>query len=118
TQRFNLFRAVQITGQPAPGYSSGQAMAALEDVAQQVLSPEMGYDWADLSFQEGRPAGRAGIVFGLSFGFVDVTLAALYEIWSLRLSVLPSVPVAVVGSFLGLWWRGFALDVSSQIGLV
>jgi len=118
TQRFNLFRAVQITGQPAPGYSSGQAMAALEEVAQQVLPREMGYDWADLSFQERRAAGRAGIVFGISLGFVFLILAALYESWSLPFSVLLSVPVAVVGAFLGLWGRGFALDVYGQIGLV
>src|SRR5438445_4906878 len=118
TQRFNLFRAVQITGQPAPGYSSGQAMAALEDVARQVLPTEMGYDWADLSYQERKAAGRAGIVFALSFGFVFLILAALYESWSLPFSVLLSVPVAVVGAFLGLWSRGFALDVYGQIGLV
>jgi HAE1 family hydrophobic/amphiphilic exporter-1 len=118
TQRFNLFRAVQITGQPAPGYSSGQAMAALEEVAKQVLPPEMGYDWADLSFQERRAAGRAGIVFGISLGFVFLILAALYESWSLPFSVLLSVPVAVVGAFLGLWFRGYALDVYGQIGLV
>jgi HAE1 family hydrophobic/amphiphilic exporter-1 len=118
TQRFNLFRAVQITGQPAPGYSSGQAMAALEEVARQVLPAEMGYDWADLSYQERRAAGRAGIVFGLSLGFVFLILAALYESWSLPFSVLLSVPVAVVGAFLGMWARGFALDVYGQIGLV
>jgi HAE1 family hydrophobic/amphiphilic exporter-1 len=118
TQRFNLFRAVQITGQPAPGYSSGQAMAALEAVAREVLPPEMGYDWADLSFQERRAAGRSGIVFGISLGFVFLILAALYESWSLPFSVLLSVPVAVVGAFLGLWARGFALDVYGQIGLV
>ncbi|HEX6739552.1 MAG TPA: efflux RND transporter permease subunit, partial [Vicinamibacteria bacterium] len=118
TQRFNLFRAVQITGQPAPGYSSGQAMAALEEVARQVLPAEMGYDWADLSYQERRAAGRAGIVFGLSLGFVFLILAALYESWSLPFSVLLSVPVAVVGAFVGLWARGFALDVYGQIGLV
>ena len=106
TQRFNLFRAAQVTGQPAPGYSSGQAMAALEEVAHEVLPPEMGYDWADLSFQERRAAGRSGIVFGLSLGFVFLILAALYESWSLPFSVLLSVPVAVVGAFLGLWGRG------------
>jgi HAE1 family hydrophobic/amphiphilic exporter-1 len=118
TQRFNLFRAAQITGQPAPGYSSGQAMAALEEVAQQALPAEMGYDWADLSFQERRAAGRAGAVFGISLGFVFLILAALYESWSLPLSVLLSVPVAVVGAFLGLYGRGLALDVYGQIGLV
>jgi multidrug efflux pump subunit AcrB len=78
----------------------------------------MGYDWADLSFQERRAAGRAGIVFGLSLGFVFLILAALYESWSLPFSVLLSVPVAVVGAFAGLWARGFALDVYGQIGLV
>ena len=118
TQRFDLFRAAQITGQPAPGYSSGQAMAALEDVAHEVLPSEMGYDWADLSFQERRAAGRSGIVFGLSLGFVFLILAALYESWSLPLSVLLSVPIAVLGAFLGLFGRGLALDVYGQIGLV
>ena len=97
TQRFNLFRAAQITGQPAPGYSSGQAMDALEEVAKEVLPREMGYDWADLSYQEKKAAGRAGVVFALSLGFVFLILAALYESWSLPFSVLLSVPVAVVG---------------------
>src|SRR5881628_790947 len=118
TQRFNLFRAAQVTGQAAPGYSSGQAMAALEEVARDVLPREMGYDWADLSFQEKRAAGRAGAVFALSLGFVFLILAALYESWTLPFSVLLSVPVAVVGAFLGLLGRGFALDVYGQIGLV
>jgi hydrophobic/amphiphilic exporter-1 (mainly G- bacteria), HAE1 family len=118
TQRFNLFRAAQVTGQPAAGYSSGEAMAALEEVARQVLPREMGYDWADLSFQEKKAAGRAGAVFALSLGFVFLILAALYESWSLPWSVLLSVPVAVVGAFLGLLGRGFALDVFGQIGLV
>src|SRR6266568_315284 len=118
TQRFNLFRSAQVTGQPAPGYSSGQAMAALEAVANEVLPREMGYDWADLSFQERRAAGRSGAVFALSLGFVFLVLAALYESWSLPFSVLLSVPVAVVGAFLGLLSRGFALDVYGQIGLV
>jgi hydrophobic/amphiphilic exporter-1 (mainly G- bacteria), HAE1 family len=118
TQRFNLFRAAQVTGQAAPGYSSGQAMAALEEVANEVLPREMGYDWADLSYQERRAAGRTGIVFALSLAFVFLILAALYESWSLPFSVLLSVPIAVVGAFLGLSGRGFALDVYAQIGLV
>ena len=118
TQRFNLFRAAQVTGQAAPGYSSGQAMAALEEVAQEVLPREMGYDWADLSYQERQASGRAGIVFALSLVFVFLILAALYESWTLPFSVLLSVPIAVVGAFLGLSGRGFALDVYGQIGLV
>jgi multidrug efflux pump len=118
TQRFNLFRAAQITGQPAPGYSSGQAMDALEDVARHVLPREMGYDWADLSYQERKAAGRSGMVFALSLGFVFLILAALYESWSLPFSVLLSVPIAVVGAFVGISLRGMALDVFGQIGLV
>jgi len=118
TQRFNLFRAAQITGQPAHGYSSGQAMGALEEVARMVLPQEISYDWADLSYQERKAAGRAGAVFALSLGFVFLILAALYESWSLPWSVLLSVPIAIVGAFLGLLLRGFALDVYGQIGLV
>jgi HAE1 family hydrophobic/amphiphilic exporter-1 len=118
TQRFNLFRAAQITGQPAPGYSTGDAMAALEAVARDVLPREMGYDWADLSYQEKKAAGRSGAVFALSLGFVFLILAALYESWSLPWSVLLSVPVAVAGAFLGLFSRGYSLDVFGQIGLV
>ncbi|HET9315266.1 MAG TPA: efflux RND transporter permease subunit, partial [Vicinamibacteria bacterium] len=118
TQRFNLYRAAQITGQPAPGYSSGQAMDALEDVARQVLPPEIGFDWADLSYQEKKAAGRAGAIFALSLGFVFLVLAALYESWSLPFSVLLSVPIAVVGAFTGLLLRGMSLDVFGQIGLV
>jgi hypothetical protein len=78
----------------------------------------MGYDWADLSYQEKKAAGRAAAVFALSLGFVFLILAALYESWSLPWSVLLSVPVAVAGAFLGLCRAGFALDVFGQIGLV
>jgi HAE1 family hydrophobic/amphiphilic exporter-1 len=118
TTRFNLFRSAEITGEPAPGYSSGDALNALEDVARQVLSREMGYDWADLSYQEKKAAGRAGAIFALSLGFVFLILAALYESWSLPFSVLLSVPIAVAGAFLGIYLRGFSLDVFGQIGLV
>jgi hydrophobic/amphiphilic exporter-1 (mainly G- bacteria), HAE1 family len=118
TQRFNLYRAAQITGSAAPGYSSGEAMAALEEVARQVLPREMGYDWSDLSFQERRAAGTAGRVFVMSILFVFLILAALYESWSLPFSVLLSVPVAVFGAFSGLFLRQFEFDVYGQIGLV
>jgi HAE1 family hydrophobic/amphiphilic exporter-1 len=118
TQRFNLFRAAQITGSAAPGYSSGQAMDALEDVARQTLPREMGYDWSDLSFQEKRSAGTTGRTFALSLVFVFLILAALYESWSLPFSVLLSVPVAVFGAFMGLLLRKFNFDVFGQIGLI
>jgi HAE1 family hydrophobic/amphiphilic exporter-1 len=118
TNRFNLFRAAQITGVPAPGYSSGQATAALQAVAKDVLPREMGYDWADMSYQEVKAAGAGAKVFVLSIIFVFLILAALYESWSLPWAVLLTVPVAVFGAFLGLLLRKFDLDVYGQIGLV
>src|SRR6266446_3651090 len=118
TTRFNLYRAAQVLGSAAPGYSSGQAMAALEEVARQTLPPEIGYDWADLSYQEKKSSGSALTSFALSFIFVFLILAALYESWSLPFSVLLTVPIAVLGAFAGLWLRSFDLDVYGQIGLI
>src|SRR5438270_11427313 len=117
TNRFNLYRAAQVLGSAAPGYSSGQALAALEDVAKQVLPREMGYGFADLSYQEKKASGTAGPIFALSLLFVFLILAALYESWSLPFSVLLSVPVAVLGAFLGLYLRNFDLGIFAQIGL-
>ncbi len=118
TNRFNLFRAAQVTGIPAPGYSSGQATQALEEVFRESMPREMGYDWADMSYQEVKAAGAGGKVFIMSIIFVFLILAALYESWSLPFGVLLSVPVAVFGAFLGLILRKFNLDVYGQIGLV
>src|ERR1051325_4701265 len=118
TNRFNLYRAAQIIGTTAPGYSSGQAMAALEEVAKQTLLPEIGYDWSDLSYQEQKASGNTAGVFGLSLIFVFLILAALYESWSLPFSVLLTVPIAIFGAFLGLWLRGYDLDVYARIGLI
>jgi len=118
SNRFNLYRAAQVIGGAAPGYSSGQAMAALEAVAKEVLPPEMGYDWADLSYQERRASGSAMRSFGLSLVFVFLILAALYESWALPFSVLLTVPIAIFGAFAGLLLRGYDLDVYSQIGLI
>lgn len=78
----------------------------------------MGYDWADLSYQETKASGSATTAFALSLAFVFLILAALYESWSLPFSVLLSVPVAILGAFLGLMLRGYDLDIYSQIGLI
>ena len=118
TQRFNLFRAAQVIGSAAPGYSSGQAMDALEQVAARTLPREIGYDWSDLSYQEKNASGTALRVFALSIVFVFLILAALYESWSLPLSVLLSVPIAIFGAFVGLLLRKFVFDVYGQVGLV
>jgi len=118
TVRFNLYRSAEIIGAAAPGYSSGQALAALEEVAAQTLPPEMGYAWNALSYQEKAAQGGTVKVLGLSLIFVFLILAALYESWSLPFSVLLSTPVAVLGAFLGLLSRRFDLNVYAQIGLV
>ncbi|HUC77701.1 MAG TPA: multidrug efflux RND transporter permease subunit [Vicinamibacterales bacterium] len=118
TNRFNLFRAAQVIGSAAPGYSSGQAMTALEQVAQETLPGEIGYDWSDLSYQERKQSGTIVRTFALSLMFVFLILAALYESWSLPFSVLLSVPIAVSGAFVGLSLRRYDLDVYAQIGLI
>ena len=118
TNRFNLFRSIQINGSPAPGYSSGQAMAAMEQVAAEVLPAGMGYAWSDMSYQEKKAEGGQAIVFGMSIFCVFLILAALYESWSLPFSVLLSVPVAVLGANAGLLMRKLDNNVFAQIGLV
>jgi HAE1 family hydrophobic/amphiphilic exporter-1 len=117
TTRFNLYRAAEVTGSPAPGYSSGQAMAALEELAREVLPPEMGYAWNAMSYQERQAAG-GGAVFALAVLMVFLILAAQYESWSLPWSVLLGTPLAVLGAFLGLFLRNFEVSVFGQIGLV
>jgi multidrug efflux pump len=118
TNRFNVYRAAQITGAAAPGYSSGQALDALEQVAKATLPTDISYDWSDLSYQERKATGNAPRLFGLSVVFVFLILAALYESWSLPCSVLLSVPIAVVGAFAGLLMRRFDFDVYAQVGVI
>jgi hydrophobic/amphiphilic exporter-1 (mainly G- bacteria), HAE1 family len=118
TNRFQMFRSIQINGSPAPGYSSGQAMAAMEAVAKEVLPSDFSYAWMDMSYQEKKAEGGQAMVFGMSFLFVFLILAALYESWSLPFSVLLSVPVAVLGAYGGLILRKFDNNVFAQIGLV
>jgi len=117
TNRYNLYRSVEVLGSPAPGYSSGQAMAAVEEVAAEVLPAEMSYAWTNMSYQEENAGGGMG-TFALSLVFVFLILAALYESWSLPWSVLLTTPIAVFGAFSGIWLRGLENDVFSQIGLI
>src|SRR6201984_1002617 len=133
TMRFNEYRAAQMNGAAAPGYSADQAMAALEDVFRKTMPHEMGFDYLGMSFQEKK--AQEGIppaaIFGFSLLFVFLILSALYESWSLPFSVLLSTPVAIFGAFAVLWLRRTILaaflptymvqiesDVYSQIGLV
>ncbi len=122
TNRLNLFRAAEIGGQPADGYSSSQAMKALEEVAAQVLPSNMSYDYINLSYQE-KHSPPAATVFVMALVFVFLILAAQYESWKLPFSVLLGTPFAVFGAFLGLFLARFANDayvinVFAQIGLV
>jgi HAE1 family hydrophobic/amphiphilic exporter-1 len=123
TNRFNLFRASEITGSPAPGYSSAQALDALEEVAKQVLPGDMTYSWNAMSYQERAAAGSGSQVFMLALLFVFLILAAQYESWSLPVSVLLGTPIAIFGAIAGLWLSGLFLpgyqnNVFAQIGLV
>jgi HAE1 family hydrophobic/amphiphilic exporter-1 len=118
TNRFNLYRSIQINGSPAPGFSSGQAMAAMEQVSKEVLPAGFGYAWSDMSYQEKKAEGGQAMVFAMSFVFVFLILVALYESWSLPFSVLLSVPVAVLGAYGGLLLRKFDNNVFAQIGLI
>ncbi len=117
TTRFNEYRSIEIFAAPAPGYSTGDAMNAITQVAHQVLPRDMGTAWNGISYQQSVAGGGAG-AFGLSVLLVFLILAALYESWSLPFSVLLSVPVAVCGAFFGLWARHFENDVYAQIGLI
>jgi HAE1 family hydrophobic/amphiphilic exporter-1 len=117
TNRFNVYRGALVTGAAAPGYSSGQALDALEDTARRTLPPEIGFDWSDLSYQEKNASG-SGPLFALSIAFVFLILAALYESWSLPFSVLLSVPIAVFGAMVGLFIRRYDFDVFAQIGVI
>jgi len=117
TSRFNLYRSAEVTGAAAPGFTSGDAMNAVEEVAKETLPKEMALGWSALSYQE-RAAGGIGGVLALSLLLVFLILAALYESWSLPFSVLLSTPVALFGALLGLYIRSMPFDVFAQIGLI
>jgi len=123
TYRFNLYRAAEMSGSPAPGYSSAQALSALEEVANEVLPPEMGYEWSNMSYQEKKASGSGNIVFVFALVFVFLILAAQYESWSLPMSILLGTPFAVLGAMLFLYLGRFISEsyvnnVFAQISLV
>ena len=103
TNRFNLYRSVEVTGSPAPGYTSAQAMAALEEVGDEVLPPDMNYSWNAMSYQEKKSSGSLMIILTFSLVFVFLILAAQYESWSLPFSILLGTPFAIFGALIFLW---------------
>ncbi|MDH4096631.1 MAG: efflux RND transporter permease subunit, partial [Betaproteobacteria bacterium] len=116
--RFNNLPAVKIFGQGRPGVSTGQALEAVERVADKVLPADFSLDWAGASFQEKRSAGTSGVALGLAVVMVFLILAAQYEKWSLPLSVLLAMPFGTFGALAAVWLRGLSNDVYFQIGLV
>lgn len=117
-KRFNMFSSSVIRGEAAEGYSSGQAMEIIEQIAREHLPDNIGVEWSGLSFQEKQAGGQTGVVLALVFMFVFLFLAALYESWLVPVAVLLSLPVAALGAYLGVWTCGLENDVYFQIGLV
>ncbi len=117
-QHFNALPSIQILGEPKPGFSSGQAIAAMERVAGQVLPLDVGYDWGGGAFQQKRSSSAGGLALGAGFLMIFLILAAQYERWSLPFSVLLALPFGIFGALLAVYLRNFTNDVYFQIGLV
>jgi multidrug efflux pump subunit AcrB len=115
--RFNLYPSAEMMGAPAPGYSSAQALKAMEEVMAGMPS-NLGYEWSGLTLQEKKSEGQAPLIFGMAVLFVFLLLAAQYESWSLPFAVLLSVPTVILGTLIGLLLRNFEMNVYAQVGLV
>jgi multidrug efflux pump subunit AcrB len=117
-KRHNLFASATVTGDAATGFSSGQAVETIAQTARDVLPPGMGFEWSGVTFQEQQAGGATALIFGLALVFVYLFLAAQYESWTLPLSVMLTVPIAVLGAALATLIRGLDNNVYTQIGLV
>ena len=123
TNRFNLFRSAEVTGLPAPGISSAQAMKAIEEVSEKTLNSNMSMEWTNLSYQEKKAEGKSAVVFAFAILLVFLILAAQYESWTLPFSVLLGVPIAILGAFGGLWMMNlidpsYVNNIYAQISLI
>lgn len=117
-KRYNQFPSAQFNGNAAPGFSSGQAMAAMERLAAKVLPPGYSYDWSSMSFQERLAGGQVVWLFALALVFSYLFLTGQYESWNIPMSIILSLPVATLGALVGLWLVGMSLSIYAQIGLV
>ncbi|QCQ21884.1 efflux RND transporter permease subunit [Desulfoglaeba alkanexedens] len=117
-QRYNLFSSLDIRGEAAPGYSSGQAMAIMERLAREKLPSGYGFEWSSMSYQEKQASGTVVYLFALAITFAYLFLVGQYESWTLPASVVLSVLVATLGAFIGLWIFGHSLSLYAQIGVV
>lgn len=117
-KRFNMFTTAVIRGEASQGYSSGQAMEIMEQIARDHLPADIGLEWSGLSYQEKQAGGQTGLVMALVFLFVFLFLAAQYESWTVPVAVMLSLPVAALGAYVGVGICGLENDVYFQIGLV
>jgi len=116
-ERYNVYSAATINGTNAPGYSSGQAIAAMEEIAR-ALPPGFGYEWSEATYQEKKTGGQTGFIFAISLAFVLLVLAALYESWAMPIAILLVIPFGIFGAFLGLFLRSLENNVYTQVGLI
>jgi multidrug efflux pump len=116
--RYNRFRAAQLTGSNAPGFSSGQAATALEQVAREVLPPGFGYEWTGTVFQQQRSEGAEPFIFGFAAVLVLLFLAALYESWRAPFAVVLAVPLGILGALIAIGLRAYPYDLYTQIGII
>ncbi|MGK2944831.1 MAG: efflux RND transporter permease subunit [Desulfuromonadales bacterium] len=116
--RYNQLTSITINGGAASGYSSGEAMSALQEVADKTLPEGYTYDWSGMSYQERKSSGQVTILFALALLFAYLFLVGQYESWNIPLSIIISVPVATLGALAGLWLMDFSLSIYAQIGLV
>ena len=116
--RYNRFRAIQILGGPAPGYSSGEATQAMQEVAAATLPRGFDFEWTGTTYQEKQAQGNETAIFGFAAVLVFLFLAALYESWSIPLAVLFALPLGIFGALLGVWMRSYPYDIYTQIGIV
>jgi HAE1 family hydrophobic/amphiphilic exporter-1/multidrug efflux pump len=116
-ERYNVYSSATINGTNAPGYSSGQAIAAMEALARD-LPPGFAYEWSEATYQEKKTGGQTGFIFAVSLLFVILVLAALYESWAMPVAILLVIPFGVLGAFLGLTLRHLDNNVYTQIGLI
>jgi multidrug efflux pump subunit AcrB len=115
--RFNLYNAAEITGAPAPGFSSAQALDAIEEIMK-TMPAEIGYEWSGLTLQEKKSEGQIVYIFAAAVLFVFLLLAAQYESWGLPFAVLLSTPTVILGLMTGMFLRHYEMNVYAQIGLI
>src|SRR5207253_394067 len=116
--RYNLYRAAEVQGVAAPGIATGTALHRMEELANRVLPPGIGFEWTEIAYQQQQKGTPAIVIFGAAALFVFLVLAAKYESWKLPLSVVLIVPMCLLASVSGLLFRGLSIDILAQIGFV